>query len=250
MGITIAVGGKGGSGKTTFAALLIKYLLTKKNGSILAIDADPNATLAESLGLKVQDTIVGIMDEMGKKLDKLPVGLTKEEYLNMQIQNSMSENKGFDLVVMGRPEGPGCYCYANSVLRGLITKLSKEYTYTIIDNEAGMEHLSRRTARSIDKLFLISDYSLVGVRTVLKIINLIRELEIKVKESFLMINKVTDGWESLEKEIKKIEAKFLGGIPYSEDLLNLSLEGKPATDLAAESKVSQAIDNICKTAQL
>jgi len=248
MSMTIAVSGKGGSGKTTFAALAIRYLLNKKNGSILAIDADPNATLAENLGLKVQETIVGIMDEMGKKIDNLPGGMSKEEYLNMCLQNSISENKGFDLVVMGRPEGPGCYCYANSLLRGLITKLSKEYTYTIIDNEAGMEHLSRRTARSIDKLFLVSDYSLVGVRTILKIVNLIKELEIKVKESFLIINKVTDGLASLENEIKKIEATFLGGIPYSPDLLNLSLEGKPTIDLPLDNNVSYAIDDICKTA--
>ena len=250
MNTTIAVSGKGGTGKTTFTALLIRYLLNKKGGSILAIDADPNATLAESLGVGTSGTIVGIMDEMCKNLDKLPPNMTKEEYMNMQIQNSISESKGFDLVVMGRPEGPGCYCYANSVLRGLISKLSKEYAYTVIDNEAGMEHLSRRTTRTIDKLFLISDYSLVGVRTTLRLINLIKELEIKVRESFLIVNKASAGLENLEQEIKKIDAKFLGAVPYSEDLLNLSLEGKPATALPPEDKVSQAVNNICQEANI
>lgn len=247
MGTTIAISGKGGTGKTTFAALLIKYLLDKKSGSILAIDADPNATLSESLGVSVQNSIVSIMDEMCKNLDKLPAGMSKEEYLNLQIQNSLSENKGFDLVVMGRPEGPGCYCYANSVLRGIIDKLSKEYAYTVIDNEAGMEHLSRRTTRNIDKLFLVSDYSLVGVRTALKIINLIEELEIKVKERFLVINRVTNGFKSLEKDIQKINAKFLGGITFSQKLLDLSLEGKPAINLPADDKALEAVNNICQT---
>lgn len=247
MGTTIAVSGKGGTGKTTFTALLIRYLLNKKSGSILAIDADPNATLAENLGVNVQGTIVGIMDEMCKNLDKLPPNMTKEEYMNLQIQSSISENKGFDLVVMGRPEGPGCYCYANSVLRGLVTKLSKEYTYTVIDNEAGMEHLSRRTTRSIDKLFLISDYSLVGLRTTSRIIDLINELAINVKETFLVVNRVTSGLEGLEEHIQRVKAVFLGGIPYSEELLNLSIAGKPATDLPLNDKVSEAINSICKT---
>lgn len=247
MGTTIAVSGKGGTGKTTFTALLIRYLLNKKSGSILAIDADPNATLAENLGVNVQGTIVGIMDEMCKNLDKLPPNMTKEEYMNLQIQSSISENKGFDLVVMGRPEGPGCYCYANSVLRGLVTKLSKEYTYTVIDNEAGMEHLSRRTTRSIDKLFLISDYSLVGLRTTSRIIDLINELAINVKETFLVVNRVTSGLEGLEEHIQRVKAVFLGGIPYSEELLNLSIAGKPATDLPPNDKVSEAINSICKT---
>lgn len=250
MGTTIAVSGKGGTGKTTFTALLIKYLLNKKSGSILAIDADPNATLADNLGVSVDNTMVGIMDEMCKNLDKLPIGMAKEEYMNMQIQNSISENKGFDLVVMGRPEGPGCYCYANSVLRGLVTKLSKEYTYTVIDNEAGMEHLSRRTTRSIDKLFLISDYSLVGLRTTLRIDNLIKELDIKVKESYLIINRVTAGLEGLEEEIQKVKATFLGSIPYSPELLKLSIEGKPAVDLPAKNEILEAVNKICETAQL
>ncbi len=250
MATTIAVSGKGGTGKTTFTALLIRYLLNKKSGSILAVDADPNATLAETLGVNVQGTLVGIMDEMCKNLDKLPIGMTKEDYMNMQIQNSISENKGFDLVVMGRPEGPGCYCYANSVLRGLITKLSKEYTYTVIDNEAGMEHLSRRTTRSIDKLFLISDYSLVGVRTTFKIINLINELAIKVKESYLVVNRATAGLEGLEEEIQKVKATFLGSIPYSPELLKLSIEGKPAISIEPSEKAAEAINKICETAQL
>ena len=219
--------GKGGTGKSTLAALLVEYVCAKKGGSILAIDADPNSNLPELLGVKDAASIVGIVEDVQKHLDKLPSGITKDRFIEMKVQEAVSEEaKGFDLLVMGRPEGPGCYCYVNNLLRGIISKITKNYDLVIIDNAAGMEHISRRTMRRIDKLLLVSDYSVFGVRSAKKIYDLVREMDIDLGESYLVVNKLTGKVGALEKEMDASGLELAGAIPFDERLANLSISGR------------------------
>ncbi|GAG38834.1 unnamed protein product, partial [marine sediment metagenome] len=177
----IAIAGKGGTGKTTLASLVVRALKEEAAGSILAIDADPNNNLGDMLGVKSASTIVDIIDDISKNPGQIPAGMTKDRYIDQKMQESLNEEEGFDLLTMGRPEGPGCYCFANNMLRGLIEKLMKNYSHIVIDNEAGMEHLSRRLLRRIDTLFIISDSTAIGIRSASRISELVNELEIEVK---------------------------------------------------------------------
>jgi len=247
MSYTIAVCGKGGTGKTTVAALVIRWLLQHHGqGSILAVDGDPNTNLDAALGVKAQGSMVAIIDDISKNPQQIPSGMTKDRFLEYQIQDSLAEAGGFDLLVMGRPEGPGCYCFANNLLRTLIAKLSKSYSYIVIDNEAGMEHLSRRTARKIDLLFIISDYSLIGLRSAKRILDLTKELEISVKDTRLVINSVPEAGNQLKEEIHRMGISLAGTIPEDEKVLKLSLAGGNIRSLPEDSKAVKAVNKICE----
>ena len=247
MSAIIGFAGKGGTGKTTVASLVISWLVKNNKPPILAIDADPNSTLAETLGLKDDKGIVQIVDEFSREKETLPTGLSKERFFEQKIQELLNETDGFDLLSMGRPEGPGCYCYINNVLRGIMERLTKSYMYTVIDNEAGMEHLSRRTARAINVLFIISDETPVGIRSARRICDLVKELEIKIKSTYLIVNRNKNTSEEMTKEIKNSKLKLAGTIPEDEQIYKLSAEGKPVSELRDESPAKKAIDNICKS---
>ncbi len=206
---------------------MVDYLVAGKKGSVLAIDADPNSTLPEALGVTGNETIAGICDDVSKQMDKIPAGMTKERFIEMKIQEALAEEDGFDLLVMGRPEGPGCYCYVNNLLRDLIARVIKNYDFVVIDNAAGMEHISRRTMRAVDKLLLVSDYSVVGVRSAKKILELAKSLGIKMASSALVINKVTGSLEPLQNEIRAAGAAFIGAIPFNENVDKWSVSDKP-----------------------
>lgn len=237
----IAVCGKGGTGKTTIAALLAYFLRKENKGPVLAIDADPNESLGEVLGLNPQASIVGILDELSEKKDQLPAGMTKERYIEYRLEEAVQESKGLDLLVMGRPEGPGCYCYVNTLLRDLLSRFSRQYPFIVIDNAAGMEHLSRRTERKMDILVLVSDYSILGIRAALKIYELAKGLKIKIGKSFLIINKAAGKIDFLEKEFSASRDITLAGvIPYDEDLVRESLENRPVEKWPAQSRAVQA----------
>jgi len=239
------VNGKGGTGKTTVSALLVAQLIKSKKGSVLAIDADPNSCLADALGIADPETIVGICEEVSRGLDKLPAGMTKDRVIEMRVQEAVTEAKGFDLLVMGRPEGPGCYCYVNNLLRGIIGKISTGYDFIVIDNAAGMEHISRRTMGEMGKLVLVSDYSAPGVRAAKKVYDLAKSLGIRIGSAHLVINKVSGPLSPLEEEIEKAGLDTAGCVPYDEEVVEWSVSNKPIFDL--ESKpVLDEVEEILK----
>jgi len=185
MSCIIAIAGKGGVGKTTISAMLVHYLLTIDK-PVLAVDADPNSNLNAALGMEYEETIADIREEVKKKI---PENFSKSEFFSLRLEEAIAEGNGFDLLVMGRPEGPGCYCAVNNILREYLAKISKKYQFVVIDNEAGMEHLSRRTAADIDLLLLISDPTMVGIGSAINAFNTAKSAGIKIKEISLIINK-------------------------------------------------------------
>jgi len=237
----IAIAGKGGTGKTTLAALIIRALKEAGAGSVLAIDADPNSNLGELLGVKSVSTIVEIIDDISKDLSQIPAGMTKDRYIDMKIQESLNEEEGFDLLSMGRPEGPGCYCFINNLLRDLIKKLMKSYDYIVIDNEAGMEHLSRRLLREIDTLFLTSDSSIIGIRAASRISVLVEELNIKAGKKFLVLNKSKGNAGSLEDEIKKMGLEIATVLPLNEEIEKAAIKNKDIFNLDSSNSVFRKV---------
>ncbi|MDD5165877.1 MAG: AAA family ATPase [Candidatus Omnitrophica bacterium] len=223
MGYVIAMAGKGGTGKTTIAALLVRIMKGKKLGSILAIDADPNSNLGEALGIEVKESLGEILDDIGAHPEKVPVSMSKDRFIEYRVQSAIAEAEGFDLLAMGKPEGPGCYCYVNNVLRGIMTKLINDYDYVVIDNEAGLEHLSRRTTRTADALVLVTDATAVGLRSAKRISDLAHKLDIKIKREVTIINKATgEGNIPQDKEIEKLSLKGGSLMDLREDAVSIS----------------------------
>ena len=241
MGYVIALAGKGGTGKTTIAALIVRCLKEKKMGSVLAIDADPNSNLGEVLGAPAADNLGAILDHISADPHKLPAGMAKERFIQHQVQAAIQEEEGFDLLSMGKPEGPGCYCYVNNVLRGLMAKLIKDYDYIVVDNEAGLEHLSRRTCRLADMLIVVSDASSVGLKSAKRIMELVNTLKFEVKKSFLLINRFNQ--DIPKDKIKETGLDYLGSLPLEPQIEQLSLLGRSVFDLKPETQVLIALSS-------
>jgi CO dehydrogenase maturation factor len=242
MGFSIAVAGKGGTGKTSLAGLTIRYLTEKKRGAVLAVDADANANLNDVLGVKVHATVGKLREtslEAVKSTAPRPGGMSMEQLFDYQIQQALVEAKGFDLLVMGRPEGAGCYCAANNIIRKYMDKLADNYPFTVMDNEAGLEHLSRRTTQDTDLLLIVSDSSVRGVMTAGRIGELVKELNLNVKRVVLIVNRVLDGTSqdpSLLHAIEQQGVEFAGYIPADELIFEYDLNGKPLVQLPSDSK--------------
>jgi CO dehydrogenase maturation factor len=245
LSINIAVAGKGGTGKTSIVSLVIRYLLRNNLGTVLAVDADPNSNLAENLGLEVRQTVGRILNEFqGEKL-RIPAGMTKEAYLEYQLNTVITESKNLDLITMGRGEGPDCYCYPNTVIRKLIDRWSNNYAYVVMDNEAGMEHLSRRTTQNIDELLLVSDHSVKGLRAVARVRDLVKELKLNVKRESIIINLVPGGIDPLlQEEMARLGMSPAAVIPADEELKRFDLEQKPLFNLPDTSKAVTAVDSL------
>jgi CO dehydrogenase maturation factor len=243
--INIAVAGKGGTGKTSVASLVIRYLLKNNLGTVLAVDADPNANLSESLGLEVRQTVGRILNEFqGEKLN-IPAGMTKEAYLEYQLNVAITESKGLDLITMGRGEGPECYCYPNTVIRKMVDDWAKNYGYVVMDNEAGMEHLSRRTTQNVDELLLVSDHSIKGLRAVARIRQLAKELKLVVKRESVIINNVPGEIDPLMRaEMERLGITPAAVIPEDEELKKYDLEQKPLFGLPDTSKAVTAVNEL------
>jgi CO dehydrogenase maturation factor len=254
MTTTIAVAGKGGVGKTTIAALTIKYLAESGRGATLAIDADPSSNLNMVLGLDLDWTVGDIREGLlnkvkesvtaaGAAMGGLPGGVSKREYLDYEVRSSLSEGIDFDLIAMGRGEGPGCYCAVNHNLREVIDAIGGGYRYVVIDNEAGMEHLSRRTTRDVQHLLIVSDPTQRGIVAAGRIAGFRNELDINIENAHLIINRLpTDEMPpALQEALEKVDAPLLGTIPEAGDVTEFELTGRPLVELGHDSSVYQAV---------
>jgi CO dehydrogenase maturation factor len=252
---TIGIAGKGGTGKTTVAALLIKIL--SKKGLVLAVDADPSTNLSQALGLPLDDnkTVGRIREKMAEDVskDRLSPTIGKSEYLFGKIVESLVESKGFDLLSMGRPEGPGCYCASNEFLRASLDKLVKEYKYDyiVMDCEAGMEHISRQTTRDVDALLIMSDPTIKGVTTATRMKELIEEMRSNVGRVGLVINRVRGELSpEMKKAIDESGLQIIALIPEDPDMSNLEMRGKPVTELPQRSPLQLKVKEIAEDLRL
>jgi CO dehydrogenase maturation factor len=242
---SIAVAGKGGSGKSSISSLIIRYLIKNKLLPVLAVDADPNANLGEGIGLQVKDTVGLLLDRFQKEKIDIPSGMTKESYLEYQLNSVLLETSNFDLLTMGRGEGQDCYCYPNTILRKFIDRLSGNYAFTVMDNEAGMEHLSRGTTQDIDELLIVSNHSIKGVRTISRIQDLVTELKLRVKNQSIVINMTPDQLDPFlikEMESLKITPDVL--IPIDDYIYQSDLKRQSLLDLPDDSVSVKAVDRL------
>ena len=245
MTTTIAVAGKGGTGKTLVAALLINLLARK--GTVLAIDADASMNLHMALGLDEPDTVGHIREELVTDGDSLPAGMNRHEYMAFRSREALMESTGLDLLAMGRPEGPGCYCAPNHVLRTAIDRMADAYDYVVIDNEAGMEHISRRTTRDVQILLLVSDPTVRGVTAAARAAELLHELRTKADAVYLAVNRVDgDLPPRVEEAIDKHGLRLLATIPSDDDVRKLDAEGRPLVELPADSPVVRAVSRLAE----
>lgn len=239
MAYVIAFAGKGGTGKTSIAALLVRYLKEKRSGPVLAVDADSNSCLNEALGVGVHATIGGLREESLKAVrsgGERPGGMSMEQLFDYQVQQSVIEAAGFDLMVMGRPEGPGCYCAANNIIRKYTDKLSEAYPYVIIDNEAGMEHLSRRTTHKVDMLIIVSDATVKGVITAQRIDRLVDELALDVNDRVLIINRIPEGeGAGLKTYAEGLGLNVAGMFALDNNIFDFDLKGRSLLELPQDS---------------
>jgi CO dehydrogenase maturation factor len=259
MTTTIALAGKGGVGKTTIAAMIIKYLAQTTSGSILAIDADPSSNLNMVLGLALDWTVgdirEGLLDKVkesltagGAAMGSVNGGMTKREYLDYEVRSSLAEGSRFDLIAMGRSEGPGCYCAVNHNLREVIDGISRNYRYVVIDNEAGMEHLSRRTTRDVQVLLVVSDPTQRGIVAAERIAAFRHELDINIEQAYLILNNLAGDTipAPLQARIDALDLPLLGVVPGDAELAEFEFSGRPLVDLGDESPVYQAVARMMK----
>jgi CO dehydrogenase maturation factor len=245
MAITIAVSGKGGTGKTSITCLILRHLINNGAGPILAIDADPNNTLNENLRIDAEITIGDIREKQMEEKGLGPAGVPKGRMLEYEVEECLIEHDDFDLLVMGRQEGPGCYCYINNILREYIMKLSSSYKFVLLDNEAGMEHLSRRTTNNIDVLLLVSEADPVSLKSAVNIASLADKLKLNIGSKHLIVNKVTDKMlPVVEEKVAETSIPLLGTIPYDRLLVEHVLNEESLLTLPETSGAVQAVKQI------
>jgi len=253
MSFTIAIAGKGGAGKTTLAALIVGRLIAQGRHPVLAVDADPNMCLDEALGVKVTRTVGGTREETRRIAGKgISSGISKQQLLEMAIAGALVESEGYDLIAMGRPEGPGCYCYANNVLKEAIQKLSNEYPYVVIDNEAGLENLSRRIIRKVDLMILVSDPSHRGLETVSRLYRLAEEMEVRYDRMLIVVNRLRDS--QLPKGVERLRAEtgaeLVFALPEDGETVRASERGECILDLHLSNPLVARITELLDLADL
>jgi CO dehydrogenase maturation factor len=242
MTISIAMAGKGGTGKTSLACLIIRYLIQQRSVPVLAVDADPSANLSLGLGVNVEKTIGSILAGYNENKLVIPPGLSKEALLDSKLNESIVESREFDLITMGRGEGAGCYCFPNNVLKSFIDKLLPNYKFMVMDNEAGLEHLSRGTTESIDHLIIVSNHSVKGARTVGTIIQLIKELKLNIKRKWVVLNQAPDPVDQLvEAEFNRMGISIDARIPEDDRILEYDWHQRSLLEMPAESASVRAV---------
>ncbi len=250
MSYTIAIAGKGGVGKTTISGLLIQYLCEQKKGPILAVDADANSNLNEVLGECYSTTLGDLREEIARsemaEVSPIPKGMTKQEYADYKFGEALIEADDYDMLVMGRTQGEGCYCYVNGILKTQIQKFAKNYNYIVVDNEAGMEHISRGVLPNVDTIILVSDCSRRSIQAVGRIAKLVKDLDIKAKQVKLIVNRVPGGklGDALIEEIERQELDLLGVLPQDEGVFEYDSEGKAICSLPGTSPIKTALHEI------
>ena len=253
---TIAVAGKGGVGKTTLTGMLTQYLAEKKKGPILAVDADANANLNEVLGVEVEATLGDIREEIAKaelaEKSPIPAGMSKQDYAEFKFDTALTEEDDYDLLVMGHTQGKGCYCFVNGLLSAQVARRSQHYNYVVVDNEAGMEHISRGILPNVDIVILVSDCSRRGIQAVGRIARLIPECGLKPKKVGLIVNRAPGGVlsEGVQEEIQKQGLELLGVVPHDEGVYEYDSAGTPTTELPPENPVRQALYKIIDSLNL
>jgi CO dehydrogenase maturation factor len=244
MTVTIAVAGKGGTGKTTLSGLLVRYLVENRLGKVLAIDADPSSNLHLVLGLPPAQTVGDIREDARGGVQP---GMSRQEWLDYSVRMAVEEGSDFDMIAMGRPEGQGCYCAANHMLRNVMDAINSGYDYVVMDNEAGMEHLSRRTTRDVDHLLLVSDASLRGLVAAETMVGLTAELEINVRNSYLVVNRLIGPLpDALQAKVEQIGIPLLATVPYDAQLVEFDGSGRPLVELPGDAPVSRAVEGIAR----
>ena len=242
---TIAVAGKGGVGKTTTCGMIIDYLCSKKQGPVLVVDADANANLNEVLGVEVETSLGQIREEMAQAELKgtLPAGMTKADYADFKFNSAIVEEDDFDMLVMGRTQGKGCYCYVNGVLKTQVDKYAKNYSYIVMDNEAGLEHVARGTLPKVDTMLLISDCSRRGIQAAARVAEIVEEMELKPATMGLIVNRAPDGKldEGILEEIEKHGLKLLGVLPQDDGVYRCDCDGQPSAKLPDTNPVKAAV---------
>ena len=245
---TIAVAGKGGVGKTTTCGMMIDYLCKKKQGPVLVVDADANSNLNEVLGVEVETSLGEIREEMAQAEMKgtIPAGMTKAEYAEYKFNSALVEEDDFDMLVMGRTQGKGCYCYVNGVLKSQVDKYANNYSYIVMDNEAGLEHVARGTLPHVDTMLLISDCSRRVVQAVARIAEMIDEMELKPGKMGLIINRAPNGVldDGVKAEIDKHGLELLGVLPQDEEVYRCDCNGEPSSKLDQTNPVKTALKGI------
>ena len=244
---TIAMAGKGGVGKTTITGLLIHYLCAKKNGPVLAVDADANSNLNEVLGMEVETTLGSLREEMAQAElnpnNPIPPGMAKQDYAEMKFNEALIEGDDFDMLVMGRTQGKGCYCFVNGLLSTQVARYASNYRYVVVDNEAGMEHISRGILPKVDTVILVSDASRRGIQACGRIFELVKELNLGAKQVKLLVNRAPGGVlsEGVMEEIKKTGMELLGVLPQDDTIYEFDGEGKPTSQLPADNPFRKAL---------
>ena len=245
---TIAVAGKGGVGKTTTCGMLIDYLTSKGQGPVLVVDADANANLNEVLGVEVETSLGAIREEMARAELKgtIPAGMTKADYAEFKFNSAIIEEDDFDMLVMGRTQGKGCYCFVNGVLKTQVDKYAKNYKYIVMDNEAGLEHVARGTLPKVDTMLLISDCSRRGIQAAARVAEMIEELELKPGKMGLIVNRAPGGIADagVLEEIEKHGLELLGVLPQDDGVYRCDCDGQPSAKLPEGNPVKAALRQI------
>ena len=247
---TIAVAGKGGVGKTTTCGMIIDYLCKKKQGPVLVVDADANSNLNEVLGVEVETSLGAIREEMAQAELKggIPSGMTKADYAEFKFNSAIVEEDDFDMLVMGRTQGKGCYCFVNGVLKTQVDKYARNYKYIVMDNEAGLEHVARGTLPHVDTMLLISDSSRRGIQAAARVAEMIEELELKPGKMGLIVNRAPGGVldEGVKAEIEKHGLELLGVLPQDDGVYRADCDGEPSAKLPDSNPVKMAVQGIMR----